>query len=234
LLLLSVLCILGTVFSSPAFEGEWYLQVTGKHEEENEVLLNLTSSSGSSLSGVLKSCCGGNWRVTIDFSSSTSGEVLLSALTDTESEQAESGSNENSDGFGDENDAVRGNSILEFDLKNRTNGLAVSSGPFLGEGKGAYHLTVTSPLTFVFTVVDKEGQSFTITGRKEVRVVDGGFWSRFPSPMMMVGIMLLSQWLKPRMPEPREAAQGQADGRAARNNGEARVTDVTEEQEGVQ
>jgi hypothetical protein len=39
--------------------------VTGKFEEENEVLLNLTSISSSALSGVVRSCCGGNWKVTM-------------------------------------------------------------------------------------------------------------------------------------------------------------------------
>jgi hypothetical protein len=60
----------------------------------------------------------------------------------------------------------------------------------LGDGNGHYHLAFATPLTFVFTLVDKDGADLVITGRKELIVVDGGFWSRFPSPMMMVGIML--------------------------------------------
>lgn len=228
-LLLSVICFLGSAISNPAYEGEWHLQVSGKFEEDAEVLLNLTSTSDSTLTGVLRSCCGGNWRITIDFSSAVAGEVFLTALA--EGEEPSEATEPESDGFGEDADATARTSVLEFELRNRTNGYTVASGPFAGEGKGQYHLIIATPLTFVFSLVDKDGAALTITGRKEVRVVDGGFWSRFPSPMMMVGIMLLSQWLKPRMPDPGAAAQAGQRGQAAR--AEARVTDVTEE-EGVQ
>jgi len=221
-MLLFSLCLVSFVYSNSLFEGEWYIQVSGQ-EDEGETLLNLTST-GSVMTSKF-SCGGEHFKLLFEFASEYTGEVRLVTSTETES----SSNNENEELFVSEESGSQ--TLFQFDFVNKTNSFLLSQGNFQGStlsNSGHYQLVLTSPTTFFFTLYNKEGSNaLTVTGRKQLRQAEGSFWTRMPSPMMMFGILLLSQWFKPRVPGPEAARRTSVNQRTTQAN--PRVQDVTNE-----
>jgi len=230
-----ILLLISLAYSNPAtFEGAWTLQVSGltstsaleDSAADREYILNITpSNTPTLLTGKIQTTNSDQqWKITIDFGGEK-GEVRLVTGGST---------SEDDEAFGGDNEGAE--SLFEIEFCNRTNGLTIANGPFKGAKshglpEGSFQLVVVSPTVLAFTIIAKDGSVITVTGKKELKE-DGGFWSRMPSPLMMFGILLLTQWFKPRIPDP-AARQPNAQGRSTRpvqpEGGNARVQDVTDE-----
>jgi len=217
--------ILTTAMPGESYAGEWMLQLTVGDTQHEEALLNLSSTSEQAVSfRATFPVESETYRFQLDWTSETAGEVRL--LT---SQNSEDSSDESDDEEKEEStEESEANLLFSFDLANYTNGYLISQGKFSGckvLEDGYYQLVITSPTTFFFSVYDPTKESaITVTGRKTSRTVEKSFWSQMPSPMVMLGILLITQWMKPQVPNPR-AQQQQANPQAAQENQVEEVND---------
>jgi hypothetical protein len=123
----------------------------------------------------------------------TSGLVFLVGGVETGEESADA-----------DNELEGGVSLLAFDLQNRTGSVAVAQDTFkvkLNSGATHYQFVSTAPRHFVLNVFNADGTTFqTITGFKQIDNPEQSWFTRFGMPVMLVGSMLLSRWMRPTPP----------------------------------
>jgi len=128
--------------------------------------------------------------------------------------------------------------VFEFHFTNRSAGYYFSQGVWQDEHRsetGTYQFFVTSPASFILNIALKNGEGHfveinTITGRKFVAQEPAGFLQRFGMPLVLFGVLMVSQFLKGRqaVPPPQEAPAG----RRREEDAEPRITEVKDEDAG--
>jgi len=128
--------------------------------------------------------------------------------------------------------------IFEFHFENRSAGYYFSQGVWQDEHKselGAYQFFVTSPASFILNVALKNSEGHfveinSITGRKFVEKEPAGFLQRFGMPLVLFGVLMVSQFFKGRQAAtPPSAPAGQ---RRREDDAEPRITEVGDDGEG--
>jgi len=128
--------------------------------------------------------------------------------------------------------------IFPFAFENRTAGYFISQGLWKDDHRsetGTYQLIVTSPASFILTIVlknseDQYHQINVITGRKFIEKEPPGFLQRFGMPITLFAIILFSQFMKGRTaaaPQPPAAA---APGPRPAGDSGPRITEIKDDE----
>jgi hypothetical protein len=144
-----------------------------------------------------------------EFHTQTTGEVFLIDGADPTEEAADD----------EEAELEGGVSILKFDLQNRTHGgVSIAHNTFKSmNGPATYYQFIwTAPRHFVLNLYAKDGKSFsTFTGFRQLDTPEQSWFSKFGMPVMLVGSMLLSRWMRPSTPSPTAPLEAAAAGAGA-------------------
>eukprot|EP01089_Gocevia_fonbrunei_P013463 TRINITY_DN3460_c0_g1_i2.p1 TRINITY_DN3460_c0_g1~~TRINITY_DN3460_c0_g1_i2.p1 ORF type:complete len:234 (+),score=87.15 TRINITY_DN3460_c0_g1_i2:56-757(+) len=201
--------VYGTGFSAKEFfQGEWDLEfqkkslIDGSDKSELEVSRWDIKDANETLVGTYTDEKDDAYPISIEFEGEEAGTFFL-------------GSPE------EEGDVFP---LFHFDFNNRTNGVYFSSNTWTDDQrneKGFYQLFALSPISFVLSVTLTDATTGlitevnTITGVKFVEKKDPGFLSKYGMPIMLFGVLIVSQLMKSKMaPAAAPAAAGSGDAAA--------------------